>query len=127
VKERFPNAQFTTTMIAGDPDDYIKVLQDWPAWVERGIVDELYVWWRTDSDLSRLERQATHVAEVVNGRVPFIAELSCYHPGSFQTPELMLEGARVARTSGADAVGIYRSHGVDQLGFWDTLEKMGNI
>ena len=70
VKESFPDAQFTSTMIAGDADDYIKVLQDWPAWVEQGIVDELYVWWRTDSDLKSLERQAKHVAEVVNGRVP---------------------------------------------------------
>ena len=127
VKERFPDAQFTTTMIAGDPDDYIKVLQDWPAWVEQGVVDELYVWWRTDSDLKNLERQAKYVAETINGRVPFTAELSCYHPGSFQTPELMLEGARVARASGADAVGIYRSHGVDQLDLWSVMEEMGKI
>ena len=85
------------------------------------------MWWRTDSDLKRLERQVKHVAEVVNGRVPFIAELSCYHPGSFQTPELMLEGSRVAIDNGADAVGIYRSHGVDQLDYWDVLAQMAKL
>ena len=127
VKAKSPSAQFTITMIAGDPDDYLKVLQDWPAWLDEGIVDELYVWWRTDSDLKRLERQVKHVAEVVNGRVPFIAELSCYHPGSFQTPELMLEGSRVARDNGADAVGIYRTHGVDQLDYWDVLAQMAKL
>ena len=127
VKAKDPSAQFSTTMIAGDADDYLKVLQDWPSWLDQGIVDELYVWWRTDSDLKNLERQVKHVAEVVNGRVPFIAELSCYHPGSFQTPELMLEGSSVARDNGADAVGIYRTHGVDQLDYWDVLAQMAKL
>lgn len=85
------------------------------------------MWWRTDSDLGRLERQARHVADVVAGRCPFIAELSCYHPGSFQDPELMLEGARIARANGADAVGVYRSHAVDQLDLWSTLEQMAKL
>lgn len=124
VATRFPGTRLTTTMIAGDPDNYIKVLQDWPSWLDDGTVDELYVWWRTDSDLGRLERQARHVADVVAGRCPFIAELSCYHPGSFQDPELMVEGARVARANGADAVGVYRSHAVEQLGLWSALEQM---
>ena len=39
----------------------------------------------------------------------------------------MLKGARIARGSGADAVGIYRSHGVDQLDLWGVLEQMGKI
>ena len=127
IRKNYPGVQFNTTMIAGDPDDYIKVLQDWPAWVEQGLVDELYVWWRTNSDLKDLERQTKHVAEVVNGRCPFIAELACYHPGSFQQPELMLEGARIAKANGADAVGVYRTHAVDQLNFWPVLEKMAKL
>lgn len=127
VKEAHPEAQFTTTMIAGDPDDYIKVLQDWPRWLDQGIVDELYVWWRTHSDPKVVERQVRHVAEIVKGRVPFIAELSCYHPGSFQTIERMVEGARIALDNGADGVGVYRSHGVDQLGLWPALEQMGKL
>lgn len=127
VRENYPEAQFSATIIAGDPGDYIKVLQDWPAWVERGIVDELYIWWRTDSDPKSVERQAKHVAQTVNGRVPFIAELSCYHPGSFQTPERLLEGARAAKANGADALGLYRSHALEQLDLWDALEEMGKL
>ena len=127
VKEHDADAIFSTTLIAKDPEDYAKALQDWPAWVEQGLVDEFYVWWRTDSDLEALERQARHAAEVVDGKCPFIAELSCYHPGSFQEPELMLEGARIARASGADGVGIYRSDPVEQLDFWPVLKQMGKI
>ena len=120
----YPGAVFTSTMIAGDPDDYLKVLQDWPAWLDAGAVDEFYVWWRTDSDLVRLARQARHAAEVVAGRVPFIAELSSYHPGSFQDKGLLVEGARVALANGADGVGVYRSHAVNQLDLWPALERM---
>ena len=127
VRAEYPSAQFTAAIIAGDPGDYIKVLQDWPAWVEQGIVDELYIWWRTDSDPKNVERQAKHVAETVNGRVPFIAELSCYHPGGFQTAERLLEGARAAKANGADALGLYRSHALEQLDLWDALEEMGRL
>tara|TARA_Y100000588_G_scaffold39291_1_gene37631 strand:- start:3309 stop:4412 length:1104 start_codon:yes stop_codon:yes gene_type:complete len=127
VKSRYPQALFTSTMIAGDKEDYIKVLQDWPEWIEQGIVDELYVWWRTDSDIERLERQVKYVSSVVNGRCPFIAELSCYHPGSFQTPEKMITGARTAIDNGADGIGIYRSHGVAQLNYWPVLEEMSKL
>ena len=127
IAAAYPGVAFTSTMIAGDPDDYLKVLQDWPAWLDAGAVDELYVWWRTDSDLGRLERQARHAADVVAGRVPLVAELSCYHPGSFQDPDLLVEGARVALANGADAVGVYRTHGVDQLDLWSALERMANL
>jgi hypothetical protein len=124
VKSHSPEVKFSTTMIAGNSGDYIKVLQDWPKWIEQGIIDELYVWWRTDSNLESVRRQTKHISSIVNGRCPFIAEFSCYHPGSFQTPEKMLEGARIARDNGADSVGVYRSHSVDQLDFWDVLKKM---
>lgn len=127
VKDEYPDARFTATLIAGDAGDYIKVLQDWPAWIEQGILDELFIWWRTDSNPKSVERQARHVADTVNGRVPFIAELSCYHPGSFQTAERLLEGARVARANGADALGLYRSHALEQLDLWDALEEMGKL
>ncbi len=127
VKAEYPKALFTATIIAGDPGDYLRVLQDWPAWIEQGILDELYVWWRTDSNLKSVERQARHAAETIGGRVPFIAELSCYHPGSFQTADRLLEGARAARANGADAVGLYRSHALEQLDLWDALEEMGRL
>jgi len=56
-----------------------------------------------------------------------VVELSCYHPGSYQDPKVMLDMARRAKASGADAVGIYRSHAVDQLGFWPVVEAIAGM
>lgn len=127
VKRAKPDAVLSATMIAGEADEYIKLLHDWPAWVDEGAFDELFFWFRTNSDLDDLARQMKHAATVVNGRCPVIAELSCYHPGSFQEPELMIEAGRVARDNGADAVGIYRTHGVEQLDFWHVLEEFSRL
>ena len=127
VKQAQPDAVFSTTLIAGEKDDYLKLLHDWPAWLEQGIVDEFYIWFRTNSDLDALERQLSYAVEVAGGRTPVIAELSCYHPGSFQQPDLMLRAAEVAVGCGADGIGIYRSHAVEQLDFWPVLEKMNKL
>lgn len=127
VKEASPDAVLSTTMITGEKDDYIKLLHDWPTWVEQGILDEFYIWFRTDSDLKALERQIRHAVDVVDGRVPVIAELSCYHPGSFQEADLMLTAGKIAIDNGATGVGIYRSHAVEQLNFWPVLEKLGKL
>ena len=75
----------------------------------------------------RVERQARHAADVVAGRVPLIAELSSYHPGSFQDPDHLVEGARVALANGVDSAGVYRSHAVDQLDLWPALERMAKL
>ena len=64
---------------------------------------------------------------IAAGRVPVIAELSCYHPGSFQNPDLMLTAGRIAMDNGASGVGIYRSHVVEQLNFWPVLEELRKI
>ena len=127
VKQTDPDAVFSTTLIAGEKDDYLKLLHDWPTWIDQGIVDEFYIWFRTNSDLDALERQLSYAVEVADGRTPVIAEMSCYHPGSFQEPELMLRAAEVAVGCGADGVGIYRSHAVEQLELWPVLEKMGKL
>ncbi len=127
VKTAFPSALFTTTIIAAEPDEYPKVLQDWPAWVEQGLIDEFYLWFRTNNDLAALARQTKQAADTIKGRVPLIVELSCYHPGSFQEPALMLAAARGALSNGADAVGIYRKHAVEQLNFWPVLEAIGKL
>lgn len=127
VKAHRPDAALSTTLIAGDPGDYIKVAQDWPKWVKLGLIDEFYLWFRTNSNLRDLERQTRQASEVIGGRTPLIAELSCYHPGSFQDPSQMLEAAKVALGSGADALGVYRSHAVEQLNFWPVIEKMANL
>ena len=56
-----------------------------------------------------------------------IAEISCYHPGSFQEPDALLEAAVTARGSGADAIGLYRSHAVEQLNLWSVVEAIGKL
>ena len=127
MKGSSPQAVLSTTIIAGEPEDYIKVLQDWPAWIERGLLDEFYLWFRTDSDLKAVERQVKHAVEVAAGRVPVIVELSCYHPGSFQDPDTMLTAGKIAVGNGASGIGIYRSHAVQQLNFWPVLEALSKI
>lgn len=127
VKQASPEAVFSTTMITGEPADYLKLLHDWPAWIDQGLLDEFYVWFRTDSDLTKLERQIRHAVEVADGRVPVIAELSAYHPGSFQDPDLMLAAGKIVMDNGADGLGIYRSHAVEQLNLWPVLEKLGTL
>ena len=127
LKKKAPDALLTTTIIARERDEYVKVMQDWSAWIDQGLVDEFYLWFRTTSDLGQVERYTKQAADVIKGRCPLIAELSCYHPGSFQDPELMLEAARRARAYGADGVGIYRGHSVDQLDFWPVLKQMSEI
>ncbi len=127
VKAAFPAAQLTTTIIAAEREEYPKVLQDWPAWVEQGLIDEFHLWFRTNNDLAALARQTRQAADIIKGRVPLVVELSCYHPGSFQDPDLMLAAARCARANGADVVGIYRKHAVEQLNFWPVLEAIGKL
>lgn len=127
VNTTFSSARFTTTIIAAEPDEYLKVLQDWPAWVEQGLVDEFHLWFRTNNDLAALARQTAQAAAIIKGRMPLVVELSCYHPGSFQEPGLLLEAARCARANGAAIVGVYRNHAVEQLNFWPVLETIGKL
>ncbi len=127
VNTTFPSARFTTTIIAAEPDEYLKVLQDWPAWVEQELIDEFHLWFRTNNDLAALARQTAQAAAIIKGRIPLVVELSCYHPGSFQEPGLLLEAARCARANGAAIVGVYRNHAVEQLNFWPVLEAIGKL
>ncbi len=127
VKAISKQAVFSATIIARDPERSLHGLHDWAAWAERSVIDELYLWFRTESDQDAVERRVGHAARVVAGRIPLYAELSCYHAGSFQEPDLLLEGARRALAAGADAVGVYRHHAVDQLDLWDTLAMIGRL
>ena len=127
VKEIDPNLIYSTTMIAADGDDYVKVSLDPRAWVAQDLMDEYYIWFRTTSDLDEVRRQTRWMADTVGGRRPFTVQLSCYHPGSFQDPHMLLEGARVALDNGADHVGVYRSHAVEQLGLWHILSEIGRL
>ena len=127
LRAKDPEAPVTVAFVARDPNDYLKVFQDWPAWLDQRLVDEVHLWFRTTSDVSEVERQVRQAAEIIKGRCPLVAELSCYHVGSFQDSKLLLEAARQARANGADTVGIYRSHAVEQLDFWPLIEQIANL
>ena len=132
LKARHPEAPFTIGVIAQDlagphGDRYLGAFQDLRAWLDESLMDELYLWFRTTSDVKRVERYTSQLSELIRGRCPLIVELSCYHVGSFQDPKLMLEAARVALANGADSVGMYRGHAVDQLNFWPLIEEIRSL
>ena len=95
--------------------------------IAESLMDELYLWFRTTSDVKQVERYTSQLSELIRGRCPLIVELSCYHVGSFQDPKLMLEAARVALANGAESVGMYRGHAVDQLNFWPLIEEIRSL
>ena len=132
MKVLHPEAPVTIAVIAQDlagphGDRYLGAFQDLRAWLDESLTDELYLWFRTTSDLTRVERYTSQLAELIRGRCPLIVELSCYHVGSFQDPKLMLEAARIALANGADSVGMYRGHAVDQLNFWPLIEEIRSL
>jgi uncharacterized lipoprotein YddW (UPF0748 family) len=130
LKSRYPNAPLTTTFSAipgADEHEYTKRLYDWKAWVDQGIVDELYLWFSRRTDTKEIERQTAMFARAVDGRCPLSVGFSSYTPASFQYPDEMLEAGRAARASGAKTMGIYRGHSVAQLGLWPVLEQFGQM
>ena len=127
LRKRDAKAPMTVAFVAREREDYLKVFQDWPAWIDQEFVDEIHLWFRTTSDVDEVERQVRQAAEIIKGRCPLVAELSCYHVGSLQDPKLMLEAARRSKANGADAVGIYRSHAVEQLDFWPLVEQIASM
>ena len=121
------NAVFSATLIAAEPDGYLRKGTDWAKWLDAGALDEIHIWFRTESDMKVIERQVQHAASVVAGRVPLVVELSCYHVGGLQRPEQLMNAARTCLDYGANAVGIYRHHAVDQLDLWSTLAAIGRL
>ena len=119
--------EFTAKMMNRGRDRYLKLFQQLAAWLGKQVIDELFLWFRTVSDPVEVGRQTRQVADLVRGRCPLIVELSCYHVGSFQDPKLMLEAARRAKDNGADSVGMYRAHAVDQLNFWPLVEEISKM
>lgn len=126
VKAERADAVFTATVIDREADRYLPAMQDWPAWVEQGLVDEMHLWFRSTTDIATIARRSRQMVETVAARVPVVAEFSCYHPGSLQTAEAMTGAAEAAREAGVDGLGIYRSHAVEQLGFWPLLARMAS-
>lgn len=127
LRQKRPDALLSTTVIARPRDGYLKVFQDWPTWVTQGIIDECILWFRTTNRVEEVETFTRDAAKVIGGRCPLVAEFSCYHLGSFQDPQLLLEAARRAKDNGADSLGVYRTDSIDQLGFWPVVEKIAKL
>ena len=127
VKDANPDAVLSTTLIANDADDYIKLSQDWPAWVGKGLIDEFYLWFRTN--LRPRGSRAAHEPCRRRHRGPRPADRRALVLPSWQLPAARCyAGGRARRlSSGADAVGVYRSHAVEQLDFWCVLEEMSKL
>lgn len=92
LKEWDPGAPLSATVIAQDMaapqgDRYPGEFQDLGTWLDETLIDELYIWFRTTSDLSKVALFTRQVSDLVQGQCPLIVELSSYHVGSFQDTE----------------------------------------
>ena len=127
VKNEDSNALVSTTIVAGEPNDYVKVLQDWPTWVKNQYIDEFYLWFRTNSNIKDIEKQTRHVSNIIQNKCPLIVELSCYHPGSFQTKQQITDAASAALNNGANCVGVYQSFAITQLDLWSAISEVSKL
>ena len=118
------SVRISATVISRQEAGYLKVGQDWEKWVSEGLIDELYIWFRTTNNLNEVSDGVDNFVRKVNDRCPVIAEFSCYHPGSFQDGEKILKASSIAKSKGANSVGIYKAQSVEQLNLWPTLNQM---
>ena len=127
IKNEDPKALVSTTIVAGEENDYVKVLQDWPTWIENQYIDEFYLWFRTNSNIQDVEKQTKYASNIIQNRCPLIVELSCYHPGSFQTKKQIIDAAKAALDNGANCVGVYQSFAITQLTLWPALSEVSKL
>ena len=78
-------------------------------WVSDGLIDELYIWFRTTNNLDEVSDGVDNFVRKIKDRCPVIAEFSSYHPGSFQDGEEILKASSIAKSKGAYSVGIYKA------------------
>jgi len=121
------SVRISVTLISREETGYLKVGQDWEKWVSEGLIDELYIWFRTTNDLNEVSDGVDNFVRKVNGRCPVITEFSCYHPGSFQDESEILKAASISKSKGANSVGIYKAQSVEQLNFWPIFKKMSHL
>ena len=127
VKNEDANALVSTTIVAGEPNDYVKVLQDWPTWVGNQYIDEFYLWFRTNSNIKDVKKQTRYVSDIIQNRCPLVVELSCYHPDSFQTKQQITDAANAALNNGANCVGVYQSFAISQLDLWEAISEVSKL
>ena len=112
-----------TVAVASNPETAWKRLQDWPAWVEAGLVDEIHIRHLT-GNLAHIFEDTHVAARTVAGRVPLVAQLVCWGPPKLVTPDLLRQGADAALAAGADEVGVYRADTIERLNLWDAVRSL---
>ena len=118
-----PKPMCLTAAVASNPNTAYRRLQDWPAWVDEGIIDEIHIRHLT-GNLAHIYEDTAAAAATIAGRVPLLAQLLCWGSNKLITPALMKDGASTALAAGADQVGIYRADRISELHLW---EAAGNI
>ena len=117
-----------TVAVASNPETAWKRLQDWPAWVREGLVDEIHIRHLT-GNLAHIFEDTRMAARAVAGLVPLVAQLVCWGSPKLATPDLLRQGAATALAAGADEVGVYRADSIERLNLWNavrTLAQGGN-
>ena len=118
------SVRISATVISREETGYLKVGQDWEKWVSDGLIDELYIWFRTTNNLDEVSDGVDNFVRKIKDRCPVIAEFSSYHPGSFQDGDEILKASSIAKSKGAYSVGIYKAQSVEQLDLWSVLNQM---
>ncbi len=132
--DALPNPIRLTAAVASNPNTAYRRLQDWPVWVDEGIIDEIHIRHLT-GNLAHIYEDTAAAAATIAGRVPLVAQLLCWGTNKLVTPALMRDGASTALAAGADQVGIYRADRISELHLWeaagsiargDTREELSN-
>ena len=105
VKARRPGVRFTVAVHADVTDAVENRLQDWPAWIERGLVDAV-VPMAYSQDTARVARQLEEaVALARDSGVDVYAGLGAHL--LVDAPQTLAGQLEAARAAGADAVVIF--------------------
>ena len=112
-----------TAAVASNPNTAYRRLQDWPVWVDEGIIDEIHIRHLT-GNLAHIYEDTAAAAATIAGRVPLLAQLLCWGNNKLVTPALIRDGANTALAAGADQVGIYRGDRISELHLWEAARSI---
>ena len=119
--------ELTASLVGIEEQESENNLEYWGEWVEKGLVDGIYLWFR-EADMDFLRSAVDSAARLSNGQVPIYAEFSCYHEGSFQSPDLLLEAFEVCRQTGKlSGYGFYRADAIEAYNLWEAVEEIARI
>ena len=131
-----------------DPETAYKLMVDWPAWVEEGLIDAIHPqFWVVDPHYplsypnsetrswhvttGRIEYEISKVKEVVGDRCLIYGTVLCANGGgSAPFPELghmIVDSARAMTAAGADGVSVFADEYVMSLDeYWTNLARISS-